>query len=102
VKYHQLEGTDDVEWQHRLHHFSSVQTLHVDRKLAAQVALALEDITGQMVAEVLPSLDLIYLADQPASSIEKFVAARRLSDRPVTVVKSHTEFKERLKSYVTN
>jgi hypothetical protein len=99
---YQFEGTDDVEWQHLLHQFSAVQTLHVHRKLAAHVARALEDTTGQMVAEVLPSLDLIYLADRPASSIEKFVAARQLSDRPVTVVKSHTEFKERLKSYITN
>jgi hypothetical protein len=77
-----------------------VQTLHVSRDLAGHVALALEDIAGEMVAEVLPSLDLIYLPGQLASSVEKFVAARQLSDRPVTVL-TKTEFEERLKSYVS-
>ncbi len=38
-----------------------------------------------MVAEVLPSLDSICLVDQPASSIEKFIAVRRLSGRYVTI-----------------
>jgi len=54
-----------------------------------------------MVAEVLPSIDLIRLVGQPASSIEKFVAGRRLSGRPVTVIDSETEFYERLKFYVS-
>ncbi len=54
-----------------------------------------------MVTEVLPSLDLIHLGGQPASSAERFVAARRLSDRPVTVINTITEFDERLKSYVS-
>jgi len=39
-----------------------------------------------MVIEVLPSLDLIYLAGQPALSVGDFVAIRQLSDCPVTVV----------------
>jgi len=94
----QLEGTD---WLHLLHQFSTMQTLHVSRELAGHIALALEDITGEMVAVVLPSLDLIRLESQPASSIEKFVAARRLSDRPVTVTDTRMEFDERLKSYVS-
>ena len=98
---HELEGMDDVEWLHLFHQFSAVQTLYVSWELAGSVALALEDITGEMVAEVLPFLDYIFLEDQPASSIEEFVAARRLSDRPVTVVKTHKEFIERLESYVS-
>jgi len=48
-----------------------------------------------MVAEVFPSLDLIFLEDQPASSIEEFVASRWLSDHPVTVVDTETEFHEK-------
>jgi hypothetical protein len=103
-KDRQLEATDDVEWQHLLHQFSAVQTLYVPQELAAHVARALEDITGEMVpdSEVLPSLDLICLTGQLESSIEKFVAARRLSGRPITVINTatETEFEERLKSYV--
>ncbi|KAH9037531.1 hypothetical protein EDB84DRAFT_1675637 [Lactarius hengduanensis] len=90
---------DDVAWVHLLRQFSAVQTLHVSQGFAEHVALALEDIAGETVDEVLLSLDLIYLVDQPTSSIEKFVAARRLSGRPVTVIETETEFDERLESY---
>ncbi len=93
-----LEGRGNVEWLHLLHQFSTAQTLHVSLGLAGHVALALEDITAEMVAAVLPSLDSIYLSGQAASSVEKFVAVRRLSGRPVTVIDTETEFNERLKS----
>ncbi|KAH9172836.1 hypothetical protein EDB89DRAFT_1905739 [Lactarius sanguifluus] len=96
----QLEDTDDVDWPHLLHLFTAVQTLHVSQKIASRVAVALEDITGEMAAEVLPTLDLIYLVGLPASSVENFVTARRLSGRPLTVVYTETEFNERLKSYL--
>ena len=95
----QSQDTNDVEWQHLLHQFSTVKTLHVPRKLAAHVSLALEDTTGETVVNVLPSLELIYLEGHPASSIEKFIAARQRSGRPVTLVRTETEFEERLKSY---
>jgi len=96
----QLDDTNDFEWLHLLHPFSTVQTLRVDPGIAEHVALALEDIPREMVAEVLPSLDFLCLEDQPAPSVEKFIAARRLSDRPVTVVDTYLEFKKRLASYI--
>src|ERR1700677_3111838 len=97
-----LVGTDDVEWTHLLHQFSAAKTMHVSQELACHVALALEGIiTAEMVDEVLPSLDLIRIVGQPASSIEKFIAARQLSGRPVTVIETETEFDERVESYVT-
>jgi hypothetical protein len=99
---HQLEGTGDVEWLYFLNQLSTVQALHVSRQFAEHVALALENITGEMVAEALSSLDLICLEDQPTSSVEKFITVRRVSGRPVTVLRSETEFDERLMSYVSN
>ncbi|KAH9163233.1 hypothetical protein EDB89DRAFT_574860 [Lactarius sanguifluus] len=66
-----LYGIDGVEWPHLLYQFPTAQTLHAYPKLAGYIALALEDIVGEMVTEVLLSLDLICLEDQPASSIEK-------------------------------
>ena len=96
-----LRGTDDVEWVLLLNQFSTLQTLHVSRELAGYVALALEDIPAEMVDEVLPCLDLLCVAGQPASSIEKFTTARRLSDHPVTIVETETEFDERLESYIS-
>ena len=61
-----LEGTDNVDWLHLLHQFPTVQTQRVSRELAGNIALALENIAWETVAEVLPSLDLIYLAGQSA------------------------------------
>ena len=57
-----------------------------------------------MAAEVLPTLDLIYLEAQelqPTPSVEKFVTVRRLSGQPVAVVYTETEFIERLESRIT-
>ena len=98
-----LNSTDDVEWLYLLHQFSTVRTLHVSQELAGHVALALEDVTAdsEMVYEVLPSLDLIRIVGQPASCIDKFSAARRLSGHPVTVIDTEAEFNENLESYVS-
>lgn len=79
-KYAQLEH---AEWLLLLRQFSAVQTLHASRKL---VSLALEDVPQEMVAEVLPSLNLIDFHGQRASSLESFISARQLSGRSVTVV----------------
>jgi hypothetical protein len=98
----QLEGTDDVQWLPLLRQFPTMRTLHVSWDLVGHVARALEDITTEMVTEMLPSLELIYIGGQPVSSIKKFIAVRRLSGRPVTVIGTRMVFDERLKSYISN
>ena len=87
-------------WLNLLCQFPTVRTLHVSQEFAEHVVRALEDATGAMVIEVLPVLDLIYLDSQPVSSVENFLAARRLSGRPVAIVDTEVEFDERVKSYV--
>ena len=96
-----FENTWETPWLHLLRLFSAAQTLYVSSKLAGRVALALEDIAPEMVAEVLPSLGFIYLVRKPAFHIEKFAAARRLSGHPVTVVTNETEYYRRFKSFVS-
>ena len=92
------EGMDDIDWRHLLLQFSAVKTMYVlNPKLARHVAFGLE----HMDAGTLPSLDLLFLAGQPPSFVEKFVAARKFSGRPVTVVDTETEFDERVKSYIS-
>ena len=95
-----LEGTNDIELLRLLYQFPTVQTLFVPYTLAQHFALALESTALDTVAEALPSLVLIFLGGLPADYITKFVAARLLSGRPVTVVHTHKEFSKRLKSYV--
>ncbi|KAH9067013.1 hypothetical protein EDB83DRAFT_2380510 [Lactarius deliciosus] len=102
------EDMVNVDWLHLLRQFSTAQTLHLSRQPAEYVARALNVISVELVAEVLPSLDLICLVGQlfRTSSMEKFVdkliAARELSGCPVTVVDvlSETECDEGLESYV--
>jgi hypothetical protein len=78
-----------------------VNVLYLNAEFAWYLAPALKSITGEMVAEALSSLDLIYLGGQPTSPIQKFAVIRQPSGRPVTVVDTESEFDERLKDYVT-
>ncbi|KAH9164804.1 hypothetical protein EDB89DRAFT_387353 [Lactarius sanguifluus] len=87
------------EWLLLLRKLTAIRTLHVSRELSRQVALALEDITGDMVSGVLPVLDLIYIDGQSMPSVEKFLTVRRLSGRPVTIVDTEAEFHERMRAY---
>ena len=97
-----LQATVDDEWLEIFRQFPALQMLLVAQEPAECVARVLNVDLGGMVAEVFPFLDLIYLEDEPASSVEAYglVAARRLSDRPITVVETFQEFYERLDSYL--
>ncbi|KAF8267680.1 hypothetical protein EI94DRAFT_1801393 [Lactarius quietus] len=86
----QLESMDKCEWLHLLRPFFAVETLHITPKLASHVALAMEDVTEEMVPNVLPALNSIRLLGTPASSFDKVVAVRRLSGHPVTVTVVNT------------
>jgi len=93
------EDLDDIEWLEFLRRFSSVRTLFVSGELAGHVSRALEDIPGAIATEVLPSLDLLCLEDEPVSSVDKFIDDRRDSGHPVTIVDTKREFDERLEAY---
>ena len=80
------EDVDDVEWLQLLNLFSSVQALEVPKQLARHISRALELIPdGLMATEVLPALNMLCFEKQSAS-VDKFIAARRDSGRPVTVI----------------
>jgi len=65
------DDIDSTEWPAFLHLFTTVETLHVSGGLARQVSRALEDVPGEMVTEVLPSLQLLLLDDDwPVESTE--------------------------------
>ena len=95
-----FEGSTGVEWLHLLGQFSTVQALYIAWEFSQSVALALENIPGERVAEAWPSLDMICLENQPISSMEKFISARQRSGRPVTVIHTEEEFDQRLLPYV--
>ena len=100
---YQLEGgAGEADWLSFLCQFSAMQSLYVRQHLAQLVALTLEAFASEseMVSEMWPSLDLIHLEGQSASSIERFVTACQLSGRTVTVVNTRAEFYKRLESSV--
>jgi hypothetical protein len=89
---------DDTDWLGLLRPFTDVKMLHGSKLLAGHIARALDSVSGEVVTEVLPSLESLLLEDQPAKSVEQFIAGRRLSGHPVMIVHSH----ESLPTYVAN
>ena len=89
------EDMDDVEWLRLFDLFSSIRTLSVPKDFAEHVSRLLEVVAdGMMATEVLPALDMLYLGGQSVSSVDKFIAARRDSGRPVTLTNSEWEIIE--------
>ncbi|KAH9167661.1 hypothetical protein EDB89DRAFT_107504 [Lactarius sanguifluus] len=90
-----------IPWLVLFYQFTSVKALSVHDDLSWNIHLALDDVTGDRAAEVLPALELLRLhgRHKPAKSMEgfagKFVTARQNVGRPVTVV-DEEEFEKRL------
>ena len=84
---------DDVEntlWLDLLRSFVAVKNLYLSEEFVPRIAPALQELVGGRATEVLPNLENISLEDSQPSrplheGIEKFVAARRLTSRPVAV-----------------
>jgi hypothetical protein len=95
------------EWVQLLHPFTALRTLHVKNWVYNDPPAA-EGVTGEMAtgadSEMLPALGLLYLECGPQAAFlaffENFVAARRLSSCPVTVVRCAGEFHDRIQPYM--
>jgi hypothetical protein len=78
------DSMDDTNWLELLRPFTAAKVLHGSKQFAGHIALELESVSGEMITEVLPALNLVSLEDQPVRSVEKFLAARQISGHPVT------------------
>ena len=83
-------GMDLSQWLELFHPFPGVQSLYVFNELRPLVAQALQDLTEERAAQVLPALcSLFFEGPSPSRSImedmKAFVAARRHSNYPVDV-----------------
>jgi hypothetical protein len=84
---------DDIEneqWLEFFAPFTVVKNLYLSKSVAPPFARALQGLVGSGMTEVLPTLQNIFLEGQQPSGpllegIGKFVAARQLSDHPITV-----------------
>jgi len=89
---HDADLDDHINvWLRLLRQFSSTRTLHLSGMSTKRIAVALENVTGELVDEILPVLDLIYLFKLPVSCIKRFLETRRLSGHPVTIVDARAE-----------
>ncbi|KAH9045903.1 hypothetical protein EDB83DRAFT_2317781 [Lactarius deliciosus] len=85
---------DRTGWLAFFRQLTTVETLYIYGGLAAQAVRALEDVLGEMVTEVLPSLHSLwvhtsYLELVNLKPAEQFIALRRLYGRPVTICDRH-------------
>jgi hypothetical protein len=84
---------DDVGntlWLDLLRSFVAVKDLYLSEEFVPHIVRALQELVGGRTTEVLPTLENIFLEGLQTSGplqegIEKFVAARQLTNRPVTV-----------------
>ncbi len=91
--YERLSNIDAVEntaWLELLLPFTAVKNLYLGEHFAPGIAAALQDLVGARIAEVLPSLQNIFVDKLRPSgrfqdNIREFVAARRLSGHPVAI-----------------
>ena len=87
-KNHTIENT---LWLQLLLPYTAVKNLYLSNEFAPGIAAALQDLVGGTIAEVLPSLQNIFVERLEPSglfqeNIGQFVAARQLSNRPVATV----------------
>ncbi|KAI9456578.1 hypothetical protein F5148DRAFT_1151308 [Russula earlei] len=86
----QWRDLETIQWLELLDPFTAVRDLHLSGEVGRRVGQALEELAEERVTEVLPALQNIFLGGlQPLESlpkfIERFVAARQLSDHPAAV-----------------
>ena len=83
-------GVENIQWMDLLRPFMTVKDLVLDEPFVLSITPALQELVGERVTEVLPELRTIFLEgfESPGpvpEGIRKFIAARELFGRPVTV-----------------
>jgi hypothetical protein len=84
------DGIENTQWLDVLRPFINVKDLQLSETVAPCVAPALQELTGERVTEVLPTLQNLFVHDLDASrpvekGIRQFVAARQFSGHPVAI-----------------
>jgi len=84
------DSVGSSQWPDLLGPFTAVKDLYLSRGFSQDIVSVLHGIIGEGTVEVLPSLQNLFLeGESPSGPVEKaigqFVAARRLSGRPIAV-----------------
>ena len=84
------DAIENTLWLQLLLPFTAVKDLYVSKEFGPGIAAALQELVGARITDVLPSLQNIFMERLKASrpleeNIGRFVAARLLSDHPITI-----------------
>jgi hypothetical protein len=96
-RYQQLVWKDDTvenaQWLQLLLPFTVVENLYLSKEFAPSIAAVLQELVGNRITEVLPSLRNIFVEVgvlEPSGpfqeNISQFVGARQLSDHPIAII----------------
>jgi hypothetical protein len=82
--------TENTRWLDLLQPFAAVKKLYLTKEFALHIAHALQELVGERVMEVLPTLENVFIDElQPSGpvheAIKEFVSARQLADHPITI-----------------
>ena len=83
-------AVENTLWLDLLRPFTAAKNLYLSKKFVPPMAAALQELDGDRITEVLPSLQNIFLEElKPSGPFQKnigqFVASRQLSDHPITI-----------------
>ena len=81
---------ENTLWLELLSPFTTVKNLYLSENFALRIAPVMQELVGDRTTEVFPTLENIFLEGfRPSGPLQegiaKFVAARQLSDHPITV-----------------
>jgi hypothetical protein len=83
---------DDIkstQWLELFQPFTTVKDLHLSEEVASRVTPALQELTGDRVADMLPGLQNLFMVglqpSEPIQAIGQFISARELSGYPVAL-----------------
>ena len=82
--------TEHTRWLELLQPFTAVKNLYLTKEFAPHIAHALQELVGERVMEVLPSLENVFIRDfEPSGPVhqvtKEFVVARQLAGHPITI-----------------
>ena len=77
------------QWLELLHLFTSVKDLYISSNFTPRITSVLQELVGERVTEVLPSLQALFLSkphtEPVPDAIGQFIAVRQLSGHPIAV-----------------
>jgi hypothetical protein len=86
----QQDDMDPTRWLELFHSFTSVQNLEIPAELEPCIAAALQGLSGESAADILPMLHKLFIDRLTTDTVarqgmESFITARHHSDHPVTI-----------------